>query len=162
MSTLFVFLSLATLATYVALTAILTGLPPSLSNTFYQLEAKGRNWGYLFTLLCYIVGISVMAAMLEACEGRWFQFIAFFAGGALCFTGTAPRFKAEEHRIHCISAAVCAGATVIWIALMGLVWVPCMWFGFFGAVGVWNRSRLTFWLEMAAFAAAYHALLILY
>jgi hypothetical protein len=159
--TLFVYISLLVLVAYVAVTAVLTTLPPSLSNTYYQLEATRKNTGYLFTLLCWGIGVSVMAPMLELSEGRWFQFLAFFAGGALCFVGAAPRFKTIEHRIHTISAALCALATIIWTVLMGYWWIPAVWIGFFSGVSVLDPHRRTFWLEMAAFATAYHVLLII-
>jgi hypothetical protein len=159
--TLLVYLSLAVLVTYVSLTAILTTLPPSLSNTYYQLEDTHRNTGYLFTLLCWTVGISVMAPMIELSEGKWFQFMAFFAGSALCFVGAAPRFKSIDRKVHMIAAALCAVATIAWTILFGYWWIPAAWVGFFGGVSVLDPRRRTFWLEMAAFATAYTALLII-
>jgi hypothetical protein len=156
-----VIISLALLVAYVLVTAILTELPPSLSNTFYQLEENKKNTGYLFTLLCWGVGISVVMPMLKLSEGRWFQFIAFFAGGALCFVGAAPQFKSIDRQVHLIAAGLCAAATVTWVILMGLWYVPALWFAVFGAVATKNKPRLTFWLEMAAFCSAYHALLLI-
>jgi hypothetical protein len=160
--TLVIYASFLVLVTYVLLTACLTGLPPSLSNTYYQLEAIKKNTGAFFTLLCWAVGFSVVAAMLEISEGKWFQFIAFFAGAALCLVGAAPRFKAEEHRIHCLAAAVAAGAAVIWIILIGLWWIPLLWFSVYGIIIYKDRGRATFWGEMAGFTSAYHALYLLY
>jgi hypothetical protein len=150
----------AYIAAIMAVNRSVTGelIPASVSDSFYLLNSKRKGAGYLFTIWCYIIGISVMAMMLDASDGRWFQFLSLFAGGGLCFVGTAPLFKSHERVIHFVSAATCAVASLAWIALMGYWFVP---FGWALLIFTFARNKYMFWGEIALFNSMYTTLLIL-
>jgi hypothetical protein len=139
----------------------LFGTPGSFSETFYLLNERKKDLGYLFTLWCYAVGISVMIVMMNYSEGKWYQFLPFFAGGALCFTGTAPLFKGREKTIHFVSASVCAAIALLWMYLEGYWLIP------FEALAIYlllmeisGKRCLTFYLESVVFESCYTVLML--
>jgi hypothetical protein len=135
-------------------------IPASVSDSFYLLNSKKKGAGYLFTIWCYIIGISVMAVMFDASDGRWFQFLSLFAGGGLCFVGTAPLFKAHERTIHFASAGTCAIASLLWIVLMGYWFVPA---GFLlSSLFTVKSGEYMFWAESALFDSMYVTLFLIH
>jgi hypothetical protein len=132
-------------------------VPPSVSENFYLLESREKGLGYLFFAWCAAIGMSVMAVMIEYSAGRPFQFLAFLAGGALCFTGAAPAFKGHERIIHYASAGICALAAVLWVALMGYA---CVLLAAVLPLLLIKRN-IIFRAETALFLAVYVSLFIL-
>jgi hypothetical protein len=133
------------------------GIPASLSDGFYILNRLRPDLGYVFTLVCYAVGGAVMAALFEFSEGTRFQFLALFAGGGLCFTGAAPLFKSREKLVHCISAAVCAVSSALWLSFAGywMLLIPLP------LIALLARRNRVFWLELAIFITVYVSLFII-
>ncbi|MDR3140623.1 MAG: hypothetical protein LBU37_02680 [Tannerellaceae bacterium] len=107
------FVSLFGFLAYILSVVAMFGIPPSVSESFYLLDARKKDRGFLFTLWCYLIGITSIILMLSLSGERWFQAVGFFAGAALCFVGTAPLFKDREHKIHAGSAFVCALAALL-------------------------------------------------
>ncbi|MDR0864949.1 MAG: hypothetical protein LBO74_08460 [Candidatus Symbiothrix sp.] len=142
---------------YLVVLIALFGVPASISDSFYLLGGKKKGAGYVFTIWCYIVGISVMAMMFELSAGFWYQFLGLFAGGGLCFVGTAPLFKSHEKTIHFASAAVCAITSLLWIIFAGY-WLILLLITSL-SVGILSiKGNPTFWIEASLFASMYFTL----
>jgi hypothetical protein len=151
------FLSFALFAAYVAvIIAVNGGVPASISDSFYILNAKANGLGYVFTLWCCAIGISVMAVMFDLAEGEWYQFLGLFAGGALGFVGTAPLFKSHQETIHFTSAAVCAAASAVYVSLLGyyILLIPV------AVTVLLARKNRMFYSELAIFIITYASLLM--
>jgi hypothetical protein len=153
-------ISLAAFVLYMACVILFFGVLPSISESYYRLEKRGRC-GYVFTVWCALIAVSVMAMMFECSEGRWFQFLGLFAGGGLAFVGTAPLFKGHERVIHYVSAGVCAVASVAWMGLMGVWYVPAV-FPVVGGLVSLRFGNPVFWVETGIFLSVYLALGILH
>lgn len=129
------------------------GVPASISDSFYILNRRKKGAGYVFTGWCYAIGISTMVMMFELSADAWYQFLGLFAGGGLCFVGTAPLFKSCERLIHYASAATCALAAALWMVFAGYWWVLIPFpFAFLA-----RRNRM-FWVEVVLFLAMYATL----
>jgi hypothetical protein len=155
------FISFALFAAYIAAVLVVNrGVPASVSDSFYILNAKATGLGYIFTLWCYAIGISVAAMVFDASAGMWYQLLGLFAGGGLCFVGTAPLFKGHERIIHFTSAAVCAITAISWMVFAGYYAVPLIC-TLTIAPAVWKYGNPMFWAEMALFAATYISLYLI-
>jgi hypothetical protein len=155
--TTLILLSFALFVAYVAvIIACNGGMPASISDSFYILNAKTSGLGYVFTLWCFAIGISVMAVIFGLSDGEWYQFIGLFAGGALGFVGTAPLFKSHQETIHFTAAAVCATASAVYVSLLGyyILLIPVA-----VTVLVARKNRM-FYSELAIFIITYASLLM--
>ena len=143
----------------VAILFLNKGIPPSISESFYILDNKKKNLGYLFTLWCFGIGVSVMAVIFEVTEGEWFQFLGLFCGGGLGFVGAAPLFKAHEKTIHFVGATVCAVSAFLIMVLLGYWLIPVM--AMVTAFAIYARNgNLTFWGEIALFVGMFVTLFL--
>jgi hypothetical protein len=124
------------------------GVRPSISDSFYGV-------GWLFTIWCFVVGISVAAMLLDLSEGKWWQFLSFFAGGGLCLVGAAPRFKTFEAKTHFTGAATCAVSAVIWMILAGWWIVPTVAVVIAAGVSWKYPQSKVLWFELAAFTSTF-------
>jgi hypothetical protein len=155
-----VFISFTLFAAYIAAVIVVNkGVPASVSDSFYILNAKATGLGYIFTLWCYAIGISVAAMMFDASAGMWYQFLGLFAGGGLCFVGTAPLFKGHERIIHFTSAAVCAVAAILWMGLSAHGAIPLIW-ALIAVLVMEKYGNPMFWAEIALFASMYITLFL--
>jgi hypothetical protein len=132
------------------------GVPYSISDTFYLMNAKKRNLGYLFTVWAALTGIAVAAMMFELSVGQWYQFLGLFAGGALGFVGAAPLFKGHEKKIHYTAAGVCAVAAVVWMVATGYWFVPATTLATCGVITMLTKTRkYMFWFEVVMFVSMF-------
>jgi hypothetical protein len=139
-------------------TAVNRGIPASISDSFYVLNGKKKDAGYIFTAWCYAIGISVMGIVFCLSQGEWYQFLGMFAGGGLCFTGTAPLFKSHERLIHYVSATTCALSAALWLLFSGYgIFLTPLPFVFF-----MGREKRMFRLELALFIIMYISLFIIH
>jgi hypothetical protein len=152
-------ISLSILIAYVLISCINFGIPKSLSETYYLFEGKWKHSGTAFTILLWIIAFSVIPFMLNACE--WQQFVAFISGASLVFVGTAPRFKSIDKSVHKVAAYISVGMSAIWGILMGLWYIPVIFYAVAFVIISFNRKGWKFWIEMAAFASIYTALEII-
>ncbi|GAB6394620.1 MAG: hypothetical protein MdMp024_0932 [Bacteroidales bacterium] len=138
-----------------------TLVPPSLSENFYLYEEVKKGLGWIFYAWCAAIGVSLMAVMFQLSEGKWFQFIALFAGGGLALVGCAPRFKERDGKAHEAGAVVCASAAFAWCLLSGcFISAPsCLAAGI--AAAVFDRKNGIFWCEMGMFAGTFLTLLLM-
>lgn len=146
-------------AAYIASIIAFQGVPASISDSFYILDRKKKGAGYIFTLWCYAVGFTVMGIMFVFSDGKWYQFLGLFAGGGLCFVGTAPLFKSHERLIHHVSAATCAVSASLWMVFSGYGWLLAAASVIASAVMRKYKNHM-FWAEAALFVSMYVALFI--
>ena len=59
MMVVLIFISLGTFVAFVTAVTALFGIPGSLSDSFYLLEIRKRGLGYVFTLWCWVVALTV-------------------------------------------------------------------------------------------------------
>lgn len=150
-------------AAYIAAIIALFGVPASISDSFYLLERKKEGVGSLFTVWCFITGVSVMAMMFQLSAGSWYQFLGLFAGGGLGFVGSAPHFKLHfERPVHFVAAGTCAVASMIWVILSGYWTVPLVFIlSAIAVIKLCKGMAAMFWLEIACFASMYLTLFLI-
>jgi hypothetical protein len=151
--------SIAVFVLYMAYVILFFGVLPSISESYYRLEKRGKC-GYVFTLWCASIALSVVAMMFQLSDGKWFQFLGVFAGGGLAFVGAAPLFKTHERMIHYAAAGICAVASVAWMALMGVWYCPVIILSAQGLVSL-KSGNPVFWIESGLFVSVYLALSLL-
>jgi hypothetical protein len=152
------FISLALFTGYIASVVAKFKIPASISESFYLLDKKKKNLGYLFTVWCYLIGISVMSMMFGLSTDEWYQFLGFFAGGGLGFVGAAPLFKSREKQIHYISATVCAFSALLWMFLSGFLMIPLTLLILALCASFKYKNSRVFFLEIAVFVSMYTVL----
>lgn len=151
-------LSLILLTIYIMYAVSVCGVPWSLSDTYYQLNKRGRP-AWLFQVAMIIPAMLLMPVWLDCSSGN-LQFLAFLSCGGLMFVGTAPLFKEEfQGRVHYTGTAISGIAAILWLCLSEMWWLPATTFPVAGIIMLRYRKWL-FWAEMAAFVCAYVGLLI--
>lgn len=154
-----VIVSLLLLAAYIAYAVgVVRGIPSSVSDTYYRLEKRGKRKG-LFQLAMIVPAMLLLPAWLE-CSGENIRFLAFLSCGGLIFVGAAPLFKLElEGRVHYSAAAVCGISAILWVCLSGMWIIPLAVLPVVAGMGIRYR-KWVFWIECAAFAVTYLAVLL--
>lgn len=137
------------------------GVPPSLSETYYNLEKNKKGSGILFYLFLVITVFILVIPMIEA-TGFW----GFLCGAGLLFVGAAPAFK-ENHqaRIHFCGAIICAlGAVMELIMMYKWLWIiPILAIVTILSLSTKTcKSSIVFWLEMLAFYSLFLGLILFY
>lgn len=148
------------------------GIPYSISDTYYKLEARKKGTGWLFTAMCWGVGGLLLPALLDITPESY-QFTAFLACAGLIFVGAAPQFKLSLTRsVHYGAAAVCVIFSQIWVGFTCWWVLLPVWISFIGYIlyGMFRYSDLfrgriyfieskpMFWCEVAAIGATYLAI----
>lgn len=132
----------------------------SISDTFYELEDVKKDLGYLFTIWCWMVGITVMALLLELSNGTWYHCLsAVLAGSGLCMVGTAPKFETDDKKKHYSAAALSAVGAIMYVAIAG-VWASFICVVIALGMACYTRHWL-FWAETGIFSTIFAAILIL-
>lgn len=150
--------SLIFLIAYIVYAVSVCGVPWSLSDTYYQLKKRNRL-AWLFQMAMIIPAMLLMPVWLE-CSTDNTQFLAFLACGGLIFVGTAPLFREEfQAKVHYTGTVIAGLATILWLCLSGMWYLPVVAFPVAGIVMLRYREWL-FWAEMAAFVCAYAGVLI--
>lgn len=151
-------MSLLLLIVYITYAVRVCGVPWSLSDTYYQLKKRNRP-AWLFQLAMIVPAVLLMPVWIE-CSSENTQFLAFLACGGLMFVGTAPLFKEEfQSRVHYAGTIIAGLATILWICLSGMWYLPAVTFTIAGIIML-RYQKWLFWAEMAAFVCAYVGLLI--
>ena len=149
---------------YLALLFKIDRSPESISDSFYIFNKHRRGLGHIFTLWCFAIMFLVLPQMLEASDGRWFQFLSLFTTAGLGFVGAAPYFKEYEKTIHTVAAILCASGCFLWVTLMGYALIPIV---LVSIVLIWFifkvlRGRIpddvVLWLELAMFLSMFTTL----
>jgi hypothetical protein len=145
---------------YVVVTSLINGgAPQSLSQTYYILNRKKKGLGVLFTLLLWTIGFGLLPVLLEVSKDKWYGFVAFLTCAALCFVGTAPKYKSSEKEIHYVSAAISAFFCLFWVILEGGILFMVFYVLIALILLILYRKSETFWLEMVCFFSLFSTLL---
>ena len=119
-------ISLVLIAAYIVYAiSVMQGIPWSVSDTYYQLDKRGRpKW--LFQAAMIVPAFLLLPAWLDVSPVE-IQFLAFLSGAGLIFVGAAPCFKLElEGKVHYIATGVCGVASSAWICLAGYWLFPLL------------------------------------
>lgn len=140
---------------------------PSLSDSFYLLNEKKNGLGYAFSVMLFIVVITLIPTAIDITPDVW-KFIPFIMCGSLALVGSAPLFKAQDNPWHSVFAILSAAASIGWaialqawicfavgISLAGLGWV----LSHFLLKQEW-KSVKTYWLEMMCFYSVYITVMV--
>jgi uncharacterized membrane protein YccF (DUF307 family) len=118
-------ISLLTGIGYHALILSLFGVPKSISESFYLLNARKRGLGWLFYAWAAVTVFTVCPIMFQLSDGQWYQFLALFTGAGLLLAGAEPHFKEERRRkVHLAGAGTCASSAVLWLVFAGYWYIP--------------------------------------
>lgn len=103
--------------------SVIKSVPWSISDTYYQLEKRGKK-KRLFQLAMIVPAMLLLPAWLE-CSSENTQFLAFLACGGLMFVGAAPCFKLElDGKVHYAATAICGTSAILWTCLSGMWYIP--------------------------------------
>lgn len=151
-------ISLIILTTYIVYAVRMCGVPWSLSDTYYQLKKRNRP-AWLFQMAMIIPAMLLMPVWIDRSTDD-LQFLAFLSCGGLMFVGSAPLFKEEfQGRVHYTGTVIAGLATILWVCLSGMWYLPAVAFPVAGIIMLRYRKWL-FLAEMAAFVCAYAGILI--
>ena len=126
------------------------GVAESLSATYYKVKKP-----YLFQLALGLTGFLMMIYLLGMTDGKWYQFLSFFATSALIFVAFSPDYKRMlEGKVHVAAAMVSAVAALALIVLMGYWYVPILPF-LVSILLIKKWGNKTYWLEMVCFSSIY-------
>lgn len=123
--------------------------PPSISETYYIWKGVGKEW--LFTMVMWIVGISILIYWVSEAKFYRCQFLSFLSVAGMCFVGGACMFKQTlTKEVHYTSAGIWALSATLFFAINQMYYPMVVGLGF-GLLG-WllnRRLNFTFWAEMA-------------
>lgn len=136
-------------------------IPPSLSETYYNLEKKHKGWGAFFYVFLVITVFILIAPMVEVAK-VW----GFLSAVSLGFVGAAAAFKSKhEGVIHVTATILSAIGALVTIIITGKWWVIFPVLAIVIALAYWTKtykSSLVFWLEMVAFYSLFFSLIIFF
>jgi len=128
------------------------GFLESISESWYQLPL---NQKFLFTLFTWCMGIPLL----------FYGHVLFFiAGAALCFVGTAARFKttiANTKQIHFAGATIGFLAAYLGLGIVHGQWFPLLLFSLYTLlVTVSTIPNKLWWVEVIGFGILVYGFLI--
>lgn len=137
---------------------VIKAIPCTVSDTYYQLRERNHSV-WLFQIAMIVPAMVLMPVWLEYSTDN-IQFLSFLACAGLMFVGTAPLFKEEfERKVHYAGAAIAGIATILWVCLSGMGWLPMIVFTFAG-MAMLRYKKWLFWAEIATFICAYVGILL--
>lgn len=150
---------------YILSTVYLFGVPSSISDTFYLLEAKKRNLGGAFTLMMFSIGFLIISPFIEITPENW-EFLPFLSVAGILFVGAAPLFKrgGTDTLVHTYGAISAGAFSLLWLficypeiwgSLVDAVVVACI--GLFLSRRAFDYTYL-FWIEIVLFLTIYFSL----
>lgn len=113
MTTLIFFLfGLLWLIGYSLYIALMYGIQPSFSDSYYKA-------GHLFTVTMGVLTFAFIMPLMDATEGQWWQFVSLLTIAPIAFVGVAAAFKdgGLTERVHMVSAWLSAIASLVWLIL---------------------------------------------
>lgn len=149
-------LQLFIFVTYVGYICYRFGVLPSISESHYKLN-EVRS-GYLFTLFCWALAITMVFQSNESSP------LYFFSGVGLAFVGAAAQFKwtgANIHIVHYLGAFVGIAAALAGLYFESELWQPSIIFTTSVIIIVLGKVKNpTFWIEIVAFLVIITGLLV--
>lgn len=127
------------------------GVPPSISDSYYRVDAK-----WLFPVVIATAGLTALIPIMEHTPESY-RFVAFFIVAAILFIAASPAFKEDMVRnVHVGAASILGLASLVWLILtIGMPWiaVACI------IIGIVKRKQLVFWIEVGLLYNLYVALI---
>lgn len=129
---------------------ILNGIPPSLSDTYYDLPEK---WGKPFWFILFI-SWTLCAMILSASP------FMFWGSFGIALVGTAPLFRDESIKpVHFFGAFLSAIMSFIYITVeLRLFYISIIYVLLMLLTMIFVKRNKTYWLEMICFASTFYAL----
>lgn len=145
------FIQIAIFIVYVTYIVITFGVLPSISESWYRLEEKKKNLGFLFTLFCW--GIGFLMPFHTLGDTGWFV----GSGAGLIFVGAATMFKstaAHTNIVHSVGAALCIVMGFLGLGFQYHEWLPGIMFIVLLIPSIlFIKKDRTWWIEMLAFTS---------
>lgn len=158
------YIALGIFFTYTVVIAIIFGILPSLSDSYYALREKyGEKAGMIFQAMLIITACLMWYVLVTITYGKWYQFLSFFTTFPLILTGVAPKFRSKppykslESGVHGKSAALSALASLVLVIAFSLdistVWVSLVAGVVLGGAGYLlnGYKNQLYWAEYACF-----------
>lgn len=120
---IFTLLSFLTIATYTTIVTIKSGIPYSISETYYRINHK--KW---FTFVMLFTAITLLPAALENSSENS-QFLIFLSGAGMGIVGLSPNFiygEKSEQIAHYIGSGMLLIFSQCWVGC-NLPWVLTLW-----------------------------------
>lgn len=144
----------------------LFGIPRSLSQTFYDFEARKPWMRIFFPIMMIGVGVLLLPSWLEISDGSNFMFTSFLAAAGIIFSGSAPAFKRSdlEDKVHTGSAIFAAVSALLWIILVAKLWWHIIVWGLIILLvafitKTW-KTGLVYWLETITFISTFTSIIV--
>ena len=159
-----VIFSLINFTAYLLLMILMFGIPTSLSDTFYLLQAHKKWASVAFVLLMYSIAITLVAPIIDATPDG-LQIFAFIPIVGIGFVGAAPLFKGQDSLVHKVAALAAAIGSIFWVLLTHIDYWPYLVFSaiLFGTIMLLSKTIkcYIFWAEMVVFYSMYAILISL-
>lgn len=128
-------------------------IPVSFSATYYTLG----KYGWLFQLVMYSVGFSLMPLWISSTEYEW---LAFLSCAGLLFVASTPFYRTSlQGQVHYSSAVLCCVCAVVWQILEGL-WDVTLFWGFVGGMlALQWKDKYMWWIECAVIGSLFSNLI---
>lgn len=153
-------------AAFTVIVAIIFGILPSLSDSYYAL--KKYKLGWVFQAVLFTSSFLMGVTMFPLLDGYWFQFLSFFVSLPLMFTALTPDFqnpgpgKSLESGVHGKSAGLSATASLLLVICIA-IWInPSTWIVIFGSITFGGIGYLLnggqnglYWAEYTCFSWLY-------
>lgn len=153
--TYIILVSLSCLIITLYLTAYICagGVPTSISDTYYHNEKK-----WLFPTVLAVSASLALIPMMDI-TNEPYHFLAFISISAIFFVAASPAFKEDlVGNVHSVAAIILGVAIFAWLFLMADI----PYIAFVGiAIGLFNRKKFVFWLEVGLLYNLYYVLLML-
>lgn len=167
--TTLILISFLTIATYTAIVTIKSGIPYSISETYYRINHK--KW---FTFVMLFTAITLLPAVLEYSSENS-QFLIFLSVAGMGVVGLSPNFihgeKSERitHYVGSIILLICSqcwvGLNLPWALIIWIVYAMWIMFNFNESsidLSLYDRlvsTKPVFYAELAVMITVYATLL---
>lgn len=141
-------ISLFVIAIYIAVVIVKSGVPYSVSDTYYRIEHK--KW---FTFVMLATGFSLLPVALEV-SSESSQFLIFLTIVGITLVGISPNFKGEksERNAHYAGAIMLLVFSQIWVWL-NFKWILLLWLVYVGYIAyslIKKKSSSSFYNDLVS------------
>jgi hypothetical protein len=143
------------------------GLPPSLSDSYYDLESTKKGLGWLFTGMMWAFSLLLLPAWLNITEvisdwSHYFTVLPFLTVAFICGVGTAPHFRDRGlvETVHMFCAKAAAVTALLWICVVcwKIAYILPIMLGVCWGIAYLTKTNKTsrdWWWEMVAFSSLF-------
>ena len=154
-------LALYTFIGYIVFILIRYGIIPSISDSYYYLEADKKGSGLYFSVWCSLVTLFSISPSLGASNTWYEQLSSLLMCIGLIIVSAAPAFKKARHNTYHIIGAILAAANALFLV--------CLWGSFIFAIvasiiaiiacRITPKKDVVLWLEVVCFSLYFSTLL---